>query len=91
MVQAHWCQPKSFIGMAAYLESLPASAIEAASFGRIPAIPVTILSAGNSTPAQLAERERIATKHIIASHCGHWIHLDDPALVVEAIREAVNG
>jgi pimeloyl-ACP methyl ester carboxylesterase len=93
MVQAHWCQPKSFLGMASYLESLPASVSQASAAGDVPAhIPITILSASNSSAAQLAEREAIARhslhgRHIIAAKSGHWIHFDEPELVLQAIRE----
>jgi pimeloyl-ACP methyl ester carboxylesterase len=41
MVQAHWCQPKSFLALANYLESLPASVSEASACGDPPAhIPI---------------------------------------------------
>jgi pimeloyl-ACP methyl ester carboxylesterase len=94
MVQAHWCQPKAFLGMAEYFKSLPASSAEAAALGDLPEIPVSILSAANSTPAQLAERDAIAKqsprgKHIVVQNSGHWIHLDQPQVVIEAIREMV--
>jgi pimeloyl-ACP methyl ester carboxylesterase len=94
VVQAHWCQAKCFLGMAAYLESLPASSAEASEASGPPAnIPLTILSAANSTPEQIAEREALALrsthgKHVITEY-GHWIHLDDPELVIQAIREMV--
>ncbi len=82
MVRAHWCQPKCFRAMGQYLESLPASSAEASEIGAPPAqIPVTILSAANSVPEQRG-------KHVITRH-GHWIHLDDPELVMQAIREMV--
>ena len=89
MVQAHWCQPKSFIGLANYLECLPTSAAQAAECGDLP---ITILSASNSTAAQLAESDALASrsrkgKHLIASKSGHWIHFDEPELVIESIRE----
>lgn len=93
MVQAHWCQPKSFLAMANYLESLPASASEAFACGHLPAhIQVTILSASNSSATQLAERDAIAHhslhgKHVIASKSGHWIHFDEPELVIQAVRD----
>ena len=95
MVRAHWCQSKSFLGMAAYLESLPASASEAAAMGARETIPVTLLSAANATPEQLQEREAMARRsprgqHIIARKSGHWIQLDQPELVVQAIREMVS-
>jgi pimeloyl-ACP methyl ester carboxylesterase len=94
MVRAHWCLEKSFLGMAGYLTSLPASAREAAALGEPRDIPVTVLSASNATPRQLEEREAMARRsprgrHIIARKSGHWIQLDEPELVVEAIREMV--
>ena len=94
MVRAHWCQARCFRGMAAYLESLPASSAEALEAGNPPPqIPLTILSAANSTPEQIAERETLASrsahgKHVITQH-GHWIHLDDPELVIQQIRDMV--
>jgi pimeloyl-ACP methyl ester carboxylesterase len=93
LVQAHWCQPKSFLTMANYLESLPASASQASTLGQPPArIPINIISASNSTAAQLAERDALARhslhgKHIIATLSGHWVHFDQPELVLQAIRE----
>jgi pimeloyl-ACP methyl ester carboxylesterase len=94
MVQAHWCQPKAFLGMAEYFKGLPQSAQQAAALGDLPLIPVTILSAGNSTPGQLAERDAIASrsprgKHVAVPSSGHWIHLDQPEVVIEAIREMI--
>jgi pimeloyl-ACP methyl ester carboxylesterase len=96
MVQAHWCQPKSFLGMAEYFKSLPASAEQAAELSDLPKIPVSILSAANSTPAHLAERDAIAGRsphgrHIVVPASGHWIHLDQPQVVIDAIREMVES
>jgi pimeloyl-ACP methyl ester carboxylesterase len=94
MVRAHWCLPKSFLGMAGYLEALPASAAEAVALREPAAIPIIVLSAGNAPPQQLEERDQMAHRsprgqHIIARKSGHWIQLDEPELVVEAIREMV--
>ncbi len=92
MVRAHWCLAKSFHGLAAYLESLPASAAEAGALVEPGNLPVIVLSAANSTPEQLKERDALAHRsshgrHIIAAKSGHWIQLDEPELVVQAIRE----
>ena len=95
MVQTHWCQPRCFSGMADYLESLPTSAAESAALPpELAGIPVMILSAANSSPAQLSEREAIAHhsrqgKHLVVANSGHWIHLDQPDAVIQAIREMV--
>lgn len=94
MIQAHWCLPKNFQGLASALEGLPGSSAEATRIVLPQAIPLTILSARHCTGAELAEREALAAKsmrgrHILAANSGHWIHLDEPELVVEAIREMV--
>ncbi|HEY6392828.1 MAG TPA: alpha/beta hydrolase [Bryobacteraceae bacterium] len=95
MIQAHWRQPKGFLGMSEYFKSLPQSAAEAAALmDPPPDIPVVVLSASNSTAAQLAERAAMARHssrgaHIVAEKSGHWIHLDEPELVLDAIREMV--
>jgi pimeloyl-ACP methyl ester carboxylesterase len=95
MVRAHWCLPKSFLAMAGYLKALPASASEAAARGVPETIPVTFLSAANATAEQLEERQAIARRsprgrHIVARKSGHWIQLDEPELVIQAIREMLS-
>ncbi len=94
MVRAHWCQVKSFRGLAAYLESLPASAAEAHALVEPSNLPVIVLSAGSATAEQLKERDTLARRsphgqHIIAAKSGHWIQLDESELVVQAILEMV--
>jgi pimeloyl-ACP methyl ester carboxylesterase len=94
MVRAHWCQAKSFQGLGKYLESLPASAAEADALMEPGNLPVIVLSAANSTPQQLRERDALARrsprgKHVIAAKSGHWIQLDEPELVVQAVREMI--
>jgi pimeloyl-ACP methyl ester carboxylesterase len=83
MVAAHWCSPKSFLAMAAHFAALPASAEEVRGAGPVSGTPVTLLTAGNvpSVP--------FGTRHVVAAGSGHWIHLDRPELVVEAILEMV--
>jgi pimeloyl-ACP methyl ester carboxylesterase len=81
MIRAHWCLPKSFRAMAAYLESLPNSAATV----KLPSgIPTTVLT----PPTFHCEIPEHAT-HRIAHKSGHWIQLDEPELVVEAIRDQI--
>ncbi len=91
-VRAHWCVPKSFLGMAAYLEGLQTSAREAVATGALPPIPLTVLSGANANAEEIKERDDIARRsprghHILARKSGHWIQLDEPELVVQAIQE----
>jgi len=83
MVVEHWSAPKSFLTMAAQLEALPQCAKE--TFDALPPerIPVIVLTAGGSAPP--------ATRHVVAKGSGHWIHLDEPELVVAAVRDLVNS
>jgi pimeloyl-ACP methyl ester carboxylesterase len=90
-VQAHWCQPKSFRSMASHLERLPESAAQVEASGALGDTPLVVLTASKPGPERRAAQEsaaRLSTRgrHIVAQTAGHWIHLDEPALVVEAIR-----
>lgn len=81
-VQAHWCQPKCFIAMADYLEALPANA-EAAAPLEVPAgCPAIGLFSDYKNAAPLAGLD-----YRYVEDCGHWIQLDRPELVAEAIRD----
>jgi pimeloyl-ACP methyl ester carboxylesterase len=79
MVCAHWSLPKSFRAMAGYLEALPANAASV----QIPAaIPTIVLTPPNPN-CEIPE----GAIHRIAPNSGHWIQLDEPDLVVQAIRD----
>jgi len=78
--------------MARYIQSLPACAAEVASCD-IPAhIPVTVISGAHQSGVRMAEHKAIAAhslqgKHIIAANSAHWVHLDQPELIVQAFCE----
>jgi pimeloyl-ACP methyl ester carboxylesterase len=94
-VQAHWSEPKCFTSMAEHLAGLRKSAAEVARCGDIRRdIPVVILSAATQSEAYRQEHARMAARsahgrHVVASGSGHWILLDEPDLVVDAIRGVV--
>src|SRR4030095_7867516 len=88
--RAHWSRPQSFHTMAEYLAELVnnANAVENASLGDLPLVVISAQGASNS---ELAEHRRIAAlstrgEHMVADTCGHWIHLDRPALVVDCVQ-----
>ena len=91
MVASHWAMPKSFESMARYLERLPEACAEMTGI-RLPQVPVTVISAATNKGGPGIELPPGA-QLITASKSGHWVQLDQPDLVVSAIREfaAVRG
>ncbi len=88
-IASHWCHPKSFSSMAAHLRSLPASVVSIVAAAPPANIPVIILTGAKS--ATKWSDEEIAglsndVTHIVAADSGHWIQLDEPSLVVDAVR-----
>jgi pimeloyl-ACP methyl ester carboxylesterase len=90
MVAAHWSSPKSFLGMAAHLESLPRSAQELYDSPPLDRIPAIVLCSVRST-APAPERLSADVRCIVAEKSGHWIHLDQPELVVDAVRDLIRN
>lgn len=82
MVRMHWCDEKCFQTMAEYLEQLPSNAESACDAGwptNVPMIAITVPVTSDDFPA--------GVEHRIAAHSGHWIQLDEPEIVLQAVRE----
>src|ERR1700740_1069364 len=96
IVAALWTQPKFFDAIVGQAEALPQSAAQVAATGDYGDIPLVVLSANSASPSQMKEHGSLARlssqgKHVVASKGGHWIHLDEPDLVIESIREVVES
>lgn len=94
VVQSHWCRPQSFASMARHLAALPETAALVHKTNPRTRIPITVISSGKLTEEQLAEHQSIAAssergRHILAANSGHWVHLDEPAVVITAIRDII--
>jgi pimeloyl-ACP methyl ester carboxylesterase len=85
VIQSHWCRPESFSAMAEHLESLPAVAFQAAHLPP-PAVPAIVISGSHLTQEQMTEHRALG-RHIVAERSGHWVHLDRPDIIVEAVLE----
>jgi len=94
-VQAHWSNPKAFRGMWQQLAALPECSADlmrgASAFGNMP---VFVLSSGSRAARWLSADARLARassngRHIVSARSGHWVHLDDPELVIQAIHDAI--
>ncbi|HKV91571.1 MAG TPA: alpha/beta hydrolase [Candidatus Angelobacter sp.] len=94
LIRERWGHPKFFLVMARYIQALPACAAEVSGCD-IPAhIPVTVISGAHQPQVRMAEHQAIAAhslhgRHIIAARSAHWVHLDQPELIVQAFREMV--
>jgi pimeloyl-ACP methyl ester carboxylesterase len=92
LIRERWSHAEFFLTMARYIRTLPAAAAEASQF-QIPAhIPVTVISGAHQPPVRMAEHKALAAhslhgRHLVAANSAHWIHLDQPELIVEAFRE----
>ena len=91
-----WLLPKSYLALAGQVEALPESAAQVAEVKSLGDIPLRVLSADQSAPERLALQEAAARlssngKHTVVAGSGHWIQLDQPEAVVEAIREIVEA
>jgi pimeloyl-ACP methyl ester carboxylesterase len=92
LIRERWSHAEFFLTMARYIRTLPTAATEA-SQSQIPAhIPVTVISGAHQPPVRMAEHQAIAAnslhgRHLVAANSAHWIHLDQPELIVEAFCE----
>ncbi len=88
IVAAHWSSPHFYRGMAAHLRAIPATVLEMREATPIPDIPIVVLTPATAEPLSREALDRIGptAEQIIAEKSTHWVHLDEPHLVLEAIR-----
>jgi len=91
IVQACWSTPKCFRAMADHLAGLPLSAREVGSQS-LGSIPTTVISGAHGWAVRSGDHAALAAlstrgRVIVAEHSGHWVQLDEPMVVVDAIRD----
>ena len=93
VVAAHWSRPGYYVGMRKHIESIPETVREMILAEPIREIPITVLTPGNAAPLSDEHLERIGdcVRQVVALKSEHWIHLDEPGLVIESIREMVSA
>ncbi len=87
-----WVQPKFFETLAGQMQFIEESARQAAEVSSFGDTPLVVLGAPDSDPARDPLHRRAAAlstqgKFILAARSGHWIPMDEPDLVVTAVRE----
>jgi pimeloyl-ACP methyl ester carboxylesterase len=91
IVAAHWSRPSYYAGMRSHVAAVPDTVQEMRDAEPIRGIPVLLLTPGKSTPLSDDCLLKIgdSVTQVIALSSAHWIHLDEPDLVIESIREMV--
>jgi pimeloyl-ACP methyl ester carboxylesterase len=94
LIRERWGHPKFFLVMARYIRTLPACAAEISGCDIPSHIPVTVISGAHQPPVRMAEHAALAGHslhgcHIVAAKSAHWVHLDEPELIVQAFRQIV--
>jgi pimeloyl-ACP methyl ester carboxylesterase len=91
IVAAHWSRPGYYIGMSDHVQAVPDTAREMQNADPIRGIPIILLTPGTSSPLSEQCLRRIGdnVEQVIAPDSAHWIHLDEPDLVIESIRDMV--
>jgi pimeloyl-ACP methyl ester carboxylesterase len=91
VVAAHWSRPSYYAGMRSHIAAVPDAVREMHDAEPIRGIPVSLLTPGKSSPLSDHCLQRIGdtVTQMIASASAHWVHLDEPELVIQSIREMV--
>ena len=93
-----WSKPHFFEALGSQIESVCVSAAKvleatAGGYGDMPLITISSTDPGAYRLRQQDAMARLSTRgrHIIASQSGHWIPLDQPQVVIDAIKEVVTA
>ena len=95
VAQRFWTRPQFFEALGSQIESISASAASVPVDQSFGALPLVVVSGElNSDAGQLARQQRLAARstrgrHVVAERSGHWIPLDRPDVVVDAVRSIV--
>ena len=91
IIAAHWSRPGYYSGMQCYVTAVPDTVSEMQDAAPIRDIPVLVLTPGKSTPLSDQCLARIGNnvRQVIARESAHWIHLDEPELVIDSIHAMV--
>lgn len=97
-VEAHWTRPRSFVAMARHFATLPHSAAlvrELEHRERPWSFPLVVLCAPDAATGPPGAQRAIAARStrgtcVAVPGAGHWIHLDQPRMVEDVVRQVVD-
>jgi len=92
-VAAHWSRPSFYAGLRNHIHAIPATVREMHAAEPIRDIPITVLTPGSAAPLSQNQLDQIgdSVHQTMALNSEHWIHLDEPALVINAIRAMIGA
>jgi pimeloyl-ACP methyl ester carboxylesterase len=93
-----WTKPRFFEALGSQIESICESAAQvldatANGFGTLPLITISSTNPGDY---RLRQQDRMAAlstrgRHVMASNSGHWVPLDEPQVVIDAVTEVLRS
>ncbi len=88
-IAAQWSTPRFYRGLRAHLRAVPATVEEMHTAAPIRKAPVVVITPGK--PRLIEEMEKFGPNsfQIVARDSGHWLHLDEPELVIHTILDVV--
>jgi len=89
-----WTRPCFYDALISQMEALPEAARLVAQAPPLTELPLAVLSAADTPPAQAAEHEGAARQsrrgqYLTARASGHWIPIEEPETVIAAVRSVV--
>jgi pimeloyl-ACP methyl ester carboxylesterase len=88
-IAAHWSAPRFYRGLLAHLSGVSGTVTEMLDVEPIRDIPVVVVTPHGAEPADMSPYGARG-RQIIAKESQHWVHLDEPELVVRTILEMVD-
>ena len=91
-----WTQEKFYEALGSQIETISISAAQTldAAVGGYGDLPLVTISSTDPGDYRLRQQEALAAlstrgRHVVAANSGHWVPLDEPAIVIDAIRDVV--
>lgn len=91
-VVANWSRPEFYRTLESYLRSIPETVLSMHAAPPLNA-PVAVLTPVSATPLSEAELQAISrrAREVLVQDSAHWVHLDQPEVVLNAIREMLSS
>jgi len=96
LLRRMWVRPEFFDAVGSQMETLCDDAKDLLAVANRDRgdVPLIVLSSSNPEPSRIVDQERLAAlssrgRHVVARCSGHWIPLEEPEIVIQAIRDVI--